>query len=55
MRGKQMQVYGGVAVVSGFLLWFGGEIAQIQPFNVLGIPILFTGAFVYFRGKRQSQ
>lgn len=46
---------GGVAVIFGFLLWFGGELIHIQPYNVLGIPILFVGAVYYVRERRASK
>lgn len=55
MNGKQMQSLGGIGVVLGFLIWFGGEIVQIQPFNVLGIPVLFAGAYFYFKGRKRQQ
>lgn len=55
MSGKQMQTLGGTGVIFGFFLWFGGEIVQIQPFSVLGIPVLFAGAYFYFKGRKLQQ
>jgi len=55
MNGKQMQKIGGIGVILGFLIWFGGELVQIQPFNVLGIPILFAGAFFYFKSRKRQK
>lgn len=55
MNGKQMQTIGGIGVILGFLIWFGGELVQTQPFNVLGIPILFAGAFFYFKSRKRRK
>jgi hypothetical protein len=47
-----MKTIGAVAVVIGFLLWFGGELVNIVPYNTIGIPILAIGAVLYFVGRR---
>ncbi|MBX9581612.1 MAG: hypothetical protein K2X87_15025 [Gemmataceae bacterium] len=47
-----MKTVGAVGVVVGLLLWFGGEFARIQPYNVIGMPIPIVGAVLYFVGRR---
>ncbi|MDA7918249.1 DUF4339 domain-containing protein [Mariniblastus sp.] len=46
---------GAAAVIFGILLWFGGEIIQIQPYNVVGIPIVLVGAVFYIREHWRGQ
>jgi hypothetical protein len=47
-----MKNAGAAAVVIGFILWIGGEFI-IQPYNIIGLPILIGGAFLYFMGRRK--
>ena len=50
-----MKNIGTVAVVLGFLVWFGGEIIYIvPPYNTIGLPILGIGAMLYFVGNRKK-
>ena len=49
-----MKNIGSVAVVFGFLLWFGGELINIVPYNALGIPILAVGAALDFVGRSKE-
>lgn len=51
-REYAMKNIGSIAVVFGFLLWFGGELINIVPYNIIGIPILAIGALLYFAGRR---
>ena len=45
-----MKKIGAVLVVSGFAIWFGGEFL-IPGYNIVGLPILIIGAFLYFVAK----
>ena len=49
-----MKNIGSVAVVFGFLLWFGGELINIVPYNTIGIPILAIGAVLYFVARSKE-
>ena len=49
-----MKTIGAAAVFLGFVLWFGGEFF-ITPYNLIGVPILFLGAVLYFLGRRNSK
>jgi len=59
---ESMKNIGAIAVVFGFLLWFGGAMESVHlalgfnmiPYNTIGIPILIIGAVLYFVGRRKK-
>jgi hypothetical protein len=50
-----MKNIGAIAVVFGFLLYFGGELINIVPYNTIGLPILVIGAVLYRVGRKKSK
>ena len=50
-----MKNAGAAAVIIGFILWFGGEFIGIQPYNIIGLPILIVGAVLYFVGRKKTK
>ena len=50
-----MKHVGAVAVVLGFVVWVGGEFAIPSNYNLVGLPILFAGAVLYFIGRKMTQ
>jgi hypothetical protein len=50
-----MKRVGAVAVVLGFVVWIGGEFAIPSNYNLVGLPILFAGAVLYFIGRKRTQ
>ena len=49
----RMKTIGAALVVLGFVLWFGGELVNLIPYNIAGIPVLGIGAVLYFVGRRR--
>jgi hypothetical protein len=48
-----MKKLGAVCIVAGFAIWFGGELF-IQPYNIVGLPILIIGAVLRFVGGKKA-
>ena len=48
-----MKTTGAVAVVVGFVVWFGGEFVGFP--NVIGLGILVIGAVLYFVGRKRQK
>jgi hypothetical protein len=50
-----MKHVGAMAVVLGLVIWVGGEFMIPSNYNLVGLPILFAGAVLYFIGRKRTQ
>ena len=48
-----MKNLGAGLVVIGFIVYFGGELVQITPYNLFGFLLLIVGAVLYGVGRKK--